>query len=46
MKLLFNLDVIEGNRVKTQAGDYLKSLPVDQQIAAVTGLPTGLKTRP
>ena len=35
MKLLFNLDVIEGNRVKARPSDYLKSLPVDQQITAV-----------
>ena len=37
MKLLFNLDVIEGNRVKARPSDYLKSLPVDQQMTAVTG---------
>jgi hypothetical protein len=36
MKLLFNLDVIEGNRVKARPSDYLRSLPVDQQITAVT----------
>ena len=36
MKLLFNLDVIDGNRVKARPSDYLKSLPVDQQITAVT----------
>ena len=36
MKLLFNLEVIEGNRVKASPSDYLKSLPVDQQITAVT----------
>ena len=36
MKLLFNLDVIEGNRVKARPSDYLKSLPVDQQVTAVT----------
>jgi hypothetical protein len=36
MKLLFNLDVIEGNRVRARPSDYLKSLPVDQQITAVT----------
>lgn len=35
MKLLFNLDVIEGNRVKARPSDYLQSLPVDQQIAEV-----------
>jgi hypothetical protein len=32
MKLLFNLDVIEGNRVKARPSDYLKSLPAEQQI--------------
>ena len=37
MKLLFNLGVIEGNRIRANPSDYLKSLPVDQQIAAVTG---------
>jgi len=36
MKLLFNLDVIEGNRVKARPSDYLQSLPVDRQIAEVT----------
>jgi hypothetical protein len=36
MKLLFNLDVIEGNRVRARPSDYLKSLPVDQQLTAVT----------
>ncbi len=36
MKLLFNLEVIEGNRIKANPSDYLKSLPVDQQITAVT----------
>ena len=35
MKLLFNLDVIEGNRVRARPSDYLKSLPPEQQIAAV-----------
>jgi hypothetical protein len=36
MKLLFNLDVIDGNRVKARPSEYLKSLPVEQQITAVT----------
>jgi hypothetical protein len=36
MKLLFNLEVIEGNRVRARPSDYLKSLPVDEQISAVT----------
>ncbi|MCK5480940.1 MAG: hypothetical protein KAJ06_07325 [Gammaproteobacteria bacterium] len=31
MKLLFNLDVIEGNRVKARPSDYLRSLPADRQ---------------
>jgi hypothetical protein len=35
MKLLFNLEVIEGNRVKARPSDYLKSLPVEQQITEV-----------
>ena len=34
MKLLFNLEVIEGNRVKARPSDYLKSLPAEQQITA------------
>jgi hypothetical protein len=36
VKLLFNLDIIEGNRVKARPSDYLQSLPVDEQIVAVT----------
>ena len=36
MKLLFNLEVIEGNRVKARPSDHLKSLPVNEQITAVT----------
>ena len=35
MKLLFNLDVIEGNRIKANPSDYLKSLPTEQQITEV-----------
>jgi len=35
MKLLFNLDVIEGNRVKARPSDYLKSLPAEQQVTEV-----------
>ena len=35
MKLLFNLDVLEGNRIKARPSDYLKSLPTERQIAAV-----------
>ncbi len=35
MKLLFNLDVIEGNRVKARPSDYLRSLPADRQMAEV-----------
>jgi hypothetical protein len=36
MKLLFNLEVIEGNRIKASPSDYLQSLPVAQQVTAVT----------
>ena len=36
MKLLFNLEVTEGNRVKARPSDYLKSLAVNEQITAVT----------
>ena len=36
MKLLFNLDVVAGNRVRARPSDYLRSLPRDQQITAVT----------
>jgi hypothetical protein len=35
MKLLFNLEVIEGKRIKASPSDYLKSFPRDQQITAV-----------
>jgi hypothetical protein len=36
MKLLFNLEVIEGNRVRARPSDHLKALPVSEQITAVT----------
>ena len=36
MKLLFNLDVIEGNRISARPSDYLQSLSADQQIVEVT----------
>ncbi len=36
MKLLFNLSVAEGRRVRAQPSDYLQSLPRDQQIREVT----------
>jgi len=36
MKLRFNLDVTEDRHVTARPSDYLKSLPVDQQISAVT----------
>jgi hypothetical protein len=36
MKLLFNLEVVEGNRVKARPSDYLKLLPVNEQITSVT----------
>jgi hypothetical protein len=35
VKLLFNLEVVEGNRIKAQPSDYLKSLPVEQQLGEV-----------
>lgn len=36
MKLLFNLEVVEGKRIKARPSDYLKSLAADEQRAAVT----------
>ncbi len=36
MKLLFNLDVIEDNRIRATPSDYLMSLPLNEQITAVT----------
>ena len=36
MKLLFNLEVLEGNRVSARPSDYLQSLPHDRQIEEVT----------
>ena len=36
MKLLYKLDVTEDSRVTARPCDYLKSLPVEQQITAVT----------
>lgn len=36
MKLLFNLEVLEGNRVKARPSTYLKSLSADEQVTAVT----------
>ena len=36
MKLLFNLDVIKGNRIKARPSDYLRSLPQERQLAEVT----------
>ena len=35
MQLLFNLDVIEGNRVRARPSEYLRSLPPDEQARAV-----------
>ena len=35
MKLLFNLEVVAGNRVRARPSDYLRSLPRDEQLAAV-----------
>ncbi len=36
MKLLFNLDVTGDKRIKARPSEYLQSLPVEQQLAAVT----------
>jgi len=36
MKLLFNLDVIEGKRIKARPSDYLSSLPREQQVEEVS----------
>ena len=36
MKLLFNLEFIEGHRVKARPSDYLKVLLATEQDAAVT----------
>jgi len=36
MQLLFNLDVIEGNRVRARPSGYLRSLPPDEQLKAVS----------
>ena len=36
MKLLFNLEVVAGNRVRARPSDYLRSLSHDAQVAAVT----------
>jgi len=36
MKLLSNLEVIDGNRVKARPSDYLKALSAAEQKAAVT----------
>lgn len=35
MKLLFNLEVVEDNRIRARPSEYLQSLPADQQLAAV-----------
>lgn len=36
MKLLFNLEVVPGRRVGARPGDYLRSLPHDAQVAALS----------
>jgi hypothetical protein len=36
MKLLFNLDVVGGNRVRARPSEYLRSLPHDEQVKAVS----------
>jgi hypothetical protein len=35
MKLLFNLEVVSGNRVRARPSEYLRSLPQAEQAAAV-----------
>jgi hypothetical protein len=35
VKLLFNLEVLEGKRIKARPSDYLKSLPAEQQLSEV-----------
>jgi hypothetical protein len=35
MKLLFNLEVIEGNRIRARPSDYLNALEPQEQLAAV-----------
>jgi len=35
VKLLFNLEIVEGNRIKARPSDYLKSLPAEQQLGEV-----------
>jgi hypothetical protein len=35
VKLLFNLEVISGNRVRARPSDYLRSLPREQQLSEV-----------
>lgn len=35
MKLLFNLEVIEGNRIRARPSDYLNALSPPEQLAAV-----------
>ncbi len=37
MKLLFNLEVVAGNRIRARPSDYLRSLPPDEQHREVTG---------
>ncbi len=34
MKLLFNLEIVEGNRIRARPSDHLKSLPHGEQRAA------------
>ena len=36
MKLLFNLEVVAGNRIRARPSDYLRSLSHEEQVAAVT----------
>jgi len=36
MKLLFNLEVVQGKRVRARPGDYLQSLPPAEQVTVVS----------
>jgi len=36
MKLLFNLEVVAGNRIQARPSAYLNALPREQQVAAVS----------
>lgn len=50
MKLLFNMEIVDGNRIQAHPGDYLRSLLSDEQVGAVRGFPdqadTGVRDNP